>query len=271
MEWLRELPVSTTVGDSYRLVRRIGEGAQGAVYEARHVQQDRRCAVKIIDGSDTDGTEALASFQSRAETASRFSHPHLVRVIDFGTTSVGQPYLVMEYLEGEDLGQRLRRLGRSQPPMVSHVIRQIALALSALHEQGLAHLALKPTNVFLPSGEADPNFVKLLDFGTAQVENARSLGHASMLEDTLPYVAPNRPAGAPTGWANAAISGHWHASPGTCWSAGRRSPVRMRRRCFTRLPTRIPRRSPMPRRPRRSWRSCVVASHGGKRIASRTS
>src|SRR5688572_8429898 len=101
MKPLRELPVATpTVGDSYRLIRRIGEGALGTVYEARLRRADRRCAVKVLGEAVAEDPEALARFHSQAEMAAQLSHPNLVQVLDFGTAPGGEPFLVTEYLEG---------------------------------------------------------------------------------------------------------------------------------------------------------------------------
>jgi serine/threonine protein kinase len=196
MERPWELPVNTTVGDAYRLIRRVGEGAQGAVFEARMPGNgDRRCALKVMNGALTENPEALAAFQSQAELASRLTDPHLVRVADFGTDASGQCFLVMEYLEGEDLGRRLARVGRFEPPVVSHVLSQIAAGLASLHQLGFAHLDLKPTNVFLQPHHGNRDFVKLLDYATARIENARVVNHPTALEDTLPYVAPEQASG----------------------------------------------------------------------------
>jgi serine/threonine-protein kinase len=197
MEWQREIPVSTTVGEAYRLLRRIGHGLHGTVYEAQEQRLGRRCVIKVMNTS-ASSAEALARFHSQAEIATRLVHPHLVQVHDFGTAPGGEPFLVMEYLEGEDLARRQRRFGRFPPPFIAHIVKQIAMGLAALHAEGLAHLALKPTNVFvIPGNQHDPDFVKVLDFGTAQIENARTLDHPTMVEDTLPYVSPEQAGGSP--------------------------------------------------------------------------
>ena len=203
MKPLREPPVATTVGDSYRLVRRIGEGGQGTVFEARQRRGprskdgDARCAVKVLTGGLADDAEALARFQTQAEIASQINHPNLVRVLDFGTSPTGEPFLVMEYLEGEDLGRLLRRVGRMEPMLVAHVVKQVAAGLVAAAQQGLLHRNLKPSNIFLLTGyeDGDPAAVKVLDCGTAQILNARTLNDDLALEETLPYVSPEQASG----------------------------------------------------------------------------
>jgi hypothetical protein len=190
----RELPVSTTVGDAYRLVRRLGKGAFGTVYEARHLHDERAFAVKVMNGALFDTSEAMAAFHSTAEIASRLAHPHIGQLLDFGAGATGDPYLVMELLPGEDLGRRLRRApeGRFDPRTVGHLVKQIAGGVAAMHRQGVLHLGLKPSNVMLLSMAGEPDFVKLLDCGTAQVENARTLDHATAFQDSLPYIAPEQ-------------------------------------------------------------------------------
>jgi hypothetical protein len=217
MNRLRELPVSTTVGDAYRLVRRLGKGAFGTVYEARHVHDGHPFAVKVMNGALFDTPAAMAAFHSTAEIASRLAHPHIGQLLDFGAGAAGDPYLVVELLPGEDLGRRLRRMpdGRLDPRTVGHLIKQIASAVSAMHRQGVLHLGLKPSNVQLLSMAGEPDFAKLLDCGTAQVENARSLDHATAMQDSLPYVSPEQASGgaqalgaAADQWALACLA--WH-------------------------------------------------------------
>jgi serine/threonine protein kinase len=147
----RELPVSTTVGDAYRVVRRIGEGARGTVYEAHDLRRNQPCALKLMDGVIAESAEALATFHSQAEIASRPLHPQLLPVLDFGTAATGEPFVITEFLDGEDLGARRRRRpgDRFEAPLVGHLIHQAAQALSVAHKQGLYHLGLKPTNLFL--------------------------------------------------------------------------------------------------------------------------
>ena len=111
----RELPVSTTVADAYRVVRRIGEGARGTVYEVQDLRRGQRCALKLMDGVIAESAEALATFHSQAEIASRPLHPQLLPVLDFGTADTGEPFVVTEFLDGEDLGAHRRRRSQRRP------------------------------------------------------------------------------------------------------------------------------------------------------------
>jgi eukaryotic-like serine/threonine-protein kinase len=190
----RELPVSTTVGDAYRVVRRIGEGARGTVYEAHDLRRNQPCALKLMDGVIAESAEALATFHSQAEIASRPQHPQLLPVLDFGTAATGEPFVITELLDGEDLGARRRRRpgDRFEAPLVGHLIQQAAQALSVAHKQGLYHLGLKPTNLFLVPRADGPDQIQVLDFGLSQVDNALHLEGAARLEDSLPFVSPEQ-------------------------------------------------------------------------------
>ena len=100
--------------------------------------------------------EAFTRFHREAEILSQLAHPHIVQIADFGTAPAGEPYLVMEYLEGEDLERRLRRIGRLPLADVVRIVRQIGSALAATHARGIVHRDLKPANVFLLDVEGEP-------------------------------------------------------------------------------------------------------------------
>src|SRR5687767_6060446 len=103
--------VGTVLDGAYRLTRLIGEGGMGAVYEAVQLRLDKRVAVKVMAHSLASNSEALARFRREVQVTSKLAHPHIVHVSDFGTVPSGEPYLVMEYLHGEDLAARLHRVG----------------------------------------------------------------------------------------------------------------------------------------------------------------
>jgi serine/threonine protein kinase len=188
--------VGEVLGGAYRLNRLIGRGGMGAVFEATHLRLERRVAVKVMAHHLLLNQEALARFHREVRITSRLAHPHVVQVSDFGTTPAGEPYLVMEYLDGEDLEQRLRRVQRLSLSATIHVVSQVAAALGATHGKGVVHRDLKPANVFLLALEGENDFVKVVDFGISKVKNtAARLTRASMLLGTPDYMAPEQAAG----------------------------------------------------------------------------
>src|SRR5690242_4972221 len=113
-----------TLHDTYTVVRLIGIGGMGEVYEVRHARLAGRYAIKLLLAGIATNVEALARFQREAEVTSSLRHPNIVQVVDFNKTTDGVPYLVMELLEGESLGARLARLGSLPLPMAVSIIEQ---------------------------------------------------------------------------------------------------------------------------------------------------
>jgi serine/threonine-protein kinase len=188
--------VGTVLEGAYRITRLIGEGGMGAVYEAVQLRLNKRVAIKLMARDLAANREALARFHREAEITSHLGHPHLVNVVDFGQAESGEPYLVMEYLEGEDLDHRLRRVGRMPIEAASHVVKQVASALNAAHGQGVVHRDLKPGNVFLLQIPGEPDFVKVLDFGISKMKAARTqLTNASAVMGTPNYMSPEQATG----------------------------------------------------------------------------
>jgi len=144
----------------------------GSVWAARHLTLKRLVAIKFIHPQLATSREALRRFDIEAKAAARLKTRHAVAVHDHGVTIDGEPYIVMEYLEGESLEQRLARVGRLSFAEMVNVISQAAKALEAAHEQGIVHRDLKPDNIFLagdPDAPAAGYCVKLVDFGIAKI------------------------------------------------------------------------------------------------------
>jgi len=189
--------VGLVLGGAYQLVGCIGEGGMGAVYEAHHLRMQKRVAVKLLHRSNTRHPDALERFHLEAMIASRLGHPHLVNVVDFGTSPDGEPYLVMEFLEGEDLERRLRRTGRMSLQTALQIARQAASAIAAVHAKGVVHRDLKPANIFLVQVPGEPDFVKVLDFGVSKIKAVHTkLTDASRALGTPEYMSPEQAAGA---------------------------------------------------------------------------
>lgn len=186
------------LGGAYRLVGCIGEGGMGAVYEAHHMRMQKRVAVKLLHRWKARHEDALERFHREAMIASRLGHPHLVNVLDFGTSTGGDPYLVMEFLEGEDLDRRLRRTGRMPLQTAMQIARQAASAVAAVHAKGVVHRDLKPANVFLVQVPGEPDFVKVLDFGVSKMRAVQTkLTDASKTLGTPQYMSPEQAGGTP--------------------------------------------------------------------------
>jgi serine/threonine-protein kinase len=162
------------IGESlggYRITRKIGEGGMGVVYEAEHLMIGRRAAIKCLLPELSANAEACGRFFIEARAAALISHPSLVDIYDSGHTEGGSAYIIMEFLDGEDLGTALRRDTKIKLPTTLAIARQVASALGAVHQKGIVHRDLKPDNLFLvknpgPSGEYR---VKVLDFGIAKL------------------------------------------------------------------------------------------------------
>ena len=188
--------IGTTLDGAYRITRLIAEGGMSAVYEAVQLRLNQRVAVKVMARELASNQEALARFRREAEITSRLRHPHLVTVMDFGTAPDGQPYLVMEYLDGIDLDHRIRQLGRLPLEAVVNITKQVASALAAAHEQGIVHRDLKPANLFLVEIQGEPDFAKILDFGISKVRAATTqLTKASAIIGTPNYMSPEQATG----------------------------------------------------------------------------
>jgi serine/threonine protein kinase len=196
--------VGTVLQDTYRLSRQIAAGAMGAVYEGQHLRLGKRVAVKVMARDLVASLDSLARFRREAEVTSRLGHPHIVNVFDFGEAPGGEPYLVMEFLEGEGLDQRIERLGRLPLDMTLHVVKQTAAALAAVHAQGIVHRDLKPANVLLLKLEGESDFVKVVDFGISKVKAATTrITRTSMVIGTPDYMSPEQAEG------NADEVDHW--------------------------------------------------------------
>src|SRR3954468_14999049 len=155
------LAAGTVLDGAYRLSRLVFEGGMGTVYEAVQVRLNRRVAIKIMAPELAANEEALARFLREVEVTSALAHPTIVQLLDFGRTPAGQPYLVMEYLQGEDLEQRLGRVARLSVTATVRIVKQVASALAITHAGGIVHRDLKPANLFLLPIDADEDFVKL--------------------------------------------------------------------------------------------------------------
>jgi serine/threonine-protein kinase len=199
------------IAGRYRVERLLGQGGMGSVWAGRHLTLGQLVAIKFIHPGLATSVEALRRFDTEAKAAARLKTRNAVAVYDHGVTADGEPYIVMEYLEGESLEQRIRRQGPLPLGEVVSIVCQAARALSAAHEQGIVHRDLKPDNVFLARDrEAGPAgyVVKLVDFGIAKIvddeaSRGASTTQAGMVLGTPHYMSPESlTASAPVGPAS---------------------------------------------------------------------
>jgi serine/threonine-protein kinase len=191
-----DLLLGSVLADRYRLVRLLGEGGMGRVYEAEHVDINKRLAIKVLRAESLDPA-ALARFRQEARSASLIGHENIVAIEDFAALPDGKVYLAMELLDGESLGDRMRRpppLGLGEAAaLMAHVCR----GLAAAHDKGVVHRDMKPENIFLAqkSGRVVP---KILDFGIAKVssdEGAPHLTRTGAIFGTPLYMSPEQAKG----------------------------------------------------------------------------
>ncbi len=194
--------LGTVLAGRYAVERRIGEGGMGLVYQARHREIDKPVAIKVLRDDLSGRPDVLARFRQEARSASRIGHENIVDISDFGETSRGASYFVMEFLEGEDLAMLMGREMIVAPERACAIVLQCCRALSATHAKGIVHRDIKPENIFLTTREGRTDFVKIVDFGIAKMSDietegapGRKLTKTGMIFGTPEYMSPEQAAG----------------------------------------------------------------------------
>jgi tRNA A-37 threonylcarbamoyl transferase component Bud32 len=195
----KEYAPGDVIGGKYGLVRLLGEGGMGSVWVAENMALKANVALKLIR-ADVAEASANERFLSEARLAARLQHPAIVRVFDFGKTEQDEPYIVMELLEGETLGQRLGRLGAIDPMDLCQTLLPIVDALHSAHGHGVIHRDLKPDNVFVAKADGGGIQPKLLDFGIAKLRgesafHTTKLTQAGTLIGSPDYMSPEQARG----------------------------------------------------------------------------
>ena len=185
------------VTPSIRLARRLGAGGMGSVWIAEHAALQTDVVVKFLADRLLEDPTSQARFAREAAAAAHVKSPHVVQMLDHGVTDDGLPYIVMELLEGRDLGKLVRER-RLTPYETAHVIEHVALALGQAHSKGIVHRDIKPNNIFLCDVGASMPFVKLFDFGIARSgdEQLTATGH---VVGTPSYMSPEQLSGETVG------------------------------------------------------------------------
>jgi len=175
--------VGKRVAGKYELVRALGAGSMGAVYEGRHVDIGKRLAIKLIHPEYCESQEVVARFRREARAASAVESDYIVQIYDFGRDEKHGLYMVIEYLEGEDLEARLQRERWIDTHDTATIGLQVARGLAKAHAAGIIHRDLKPANIFLTRRDEDALLAKVLDFGISKFD--ADLAAMSAAEPTL--------------------------------------------------------------------------------------
>jgi serine/threonine protein kinase len=188
------LKPGSVLADKYRIEAVLGEGGMGIVYAAHHQLLDQRVALKVLFEDAVRDKEARSRFLQEARSAARLQSEHVARVMDIDTLDGGVPFIVMEYLEGSDLGQLLDRRRVFAPSAVVDYVMQALEALAQAHAQGIIHRDLKPSNLFLATVPDGSQIIKVLDFGISKPtfgKVSRITSSRSVL-GSPPYMSPEQ-------------------------------------------------------------------------------
>jgi serine/threonine-protein kinase len=195
--------IDQTLAGRYRILRKIGEGGMGIVYEAIHVVIEKRVALKILREDFSHRDDVVERFRQEAKSASRIGHEHIIDISDFGVTPSGAHFFVMELLHGNDLAEELEQRGPLPTRRAVGIALQCAKALGAAHAKGIVHRDMKPENIFMLQRDTGEDFVKIVDFGIAKMSDidtpgavpGRKLTKTGMIFGTPEYMSPEHAAG----------------------------------------------------------------------------
>lgn len=171
----------------------------GVVYKARHDQMDRLVAIKMLHAHMVSDADAMKRFHREAKAVSRVRHPHSIMLYDFGVTAQGQPFIVMDYVEGTNLKRVIKQEGSLPLERVEHIFGQVMDALACAHSEGVIHRDLKPENIMLTERAGDPDFVQVVDFGISKLKSRDEEGtseyNITRIGDVCgspPYMSPEQ-------------------------------------------------------------------------------
>ena len=185
----------------YELHRLVAKGGMGAVYLGKHTLVGRKVAVKFLHSEFTEDRDVIERFYREARASAAIGHKNIIDILDVGVSDLGDPYIVMEYLEGESLASLLDRVGPLDLAVACRIMEPVLLALHAAHNKGIVHRDLKPDNIFLVYQADEPPSVKVIDFGISKVlrhgHYKTTLTEAGSLLGTPAYMSPEQARGDP--------------------------------------------------------------------------
>jgi eukaryotic-like serine/threonine-protein kinase len=194
------LEVGQLVDNKYRIIRLIGEGGMGAVFEGENVRINRKVAIKVLHAAFAGNVEVMQRFEREAQAAGRIGNDHILEVLDLGTLPDGDRFIIMEFLEGEPLSSRIKQRGRMLPHELAPVMRQVLVGLGAAHAVGIVHRDLKPDNIFIQREKAgNKDYVKIIDFGISKFQplsgDGMKMTRTGAVMGTPYYMSPEQASG----------------------------------------------------------------------------
>jgi serine/threonine protein kinase len=191
--------IGKVLADRYRIVRLLGEGGMGQVFEAQHLNINKRFALKLLRPEVVGSASSLARFRQEAWAASSIGHANIVEIDDFATLPSGEVYLAMEFLDGQSLAERMRDGPPLRLPEALQILIAVGQGLAAAHDKGIVHRDMKPENIFL-ARKGSAQVAKILDFGIAKVTGAdepSNLTRTGAIFGTPLYMSPEQAKGQP--------------------------------------------------------------------------
>jgi TonB family protein len=181
------LQPGSIIGKKYEILSEIGRGGMGVVYRARHLIWNEEKALKVLTTEGAGVQQGLKGLLAEAQVMRKLQHPHIVRVEDVDYTEDGQPFVVMEYVEGQSLRQRIQDTGTLETELALRIAAETCSALSAAHQKGIIHRDIKPQNLLLAKGADGSESVKVIDFGIAKVREEAGLSFTGMMTGTTGF------------------------------------------------------------------------------------
>ena len=207
-----QLQPGQILADKYRIIRQIGQGGMGAVFEGENIRIHRKVAIKTLHAAVAGKADILQRFEREAQAAGRIGSEHIVEVLDMGDLPDGSRFMVMEFLSGKTLGDRIIVNGKMPARELAIPLMQMLDGLGRAHAAGIIHRDLKPANVFLLNNKpGQPDFVKILDFGVSKF-NVLNSEEMSMTRTGAVMGTPWRAQAATTARISSSVLGRATAS-----------------------------------------------------------
>lgn len=189
--------IGTILNNTYQIQEVVGRGGMGVVYKARDILMERTVAIKMLHAHLVQDQASIQRFQQEARAASAINHPNVITAYDFGISETGQPYLIMDFLQGKSLSSTIDESKGLEIARAIHILAQTCDALHVAHTKGVIHRDLKPSNIMVVQNRDDSDFVKIVDFGIAKLlphsgKQSQNLTQTGELFGSPLYMSPEQ-------------------------------------------------------------------------------